>query len=60
MEQWDGTVLATCTDLGPKSLQLIGMHALIKYDTESYPYGQGNQHTQHNARRGHPKSPGSW
>ena len=31
MERWDGTVLdnnATCADLGPKCLQLLGMHAL--------------------------------
>ena len=31
MERWNGVVLninATCTELGPKCLQLLGMHAL--------------------------------
>ena len=31
MERWDGTVLdinATCSELGPQCLQLLGMHAL--------------------------------
>ena len=44
MEQWDGTVLdiiATCADLGPKCLQLLGMHALSGCDTTSYPFGRG-------------------
>ena len=42
MEQWDGTVLdinATCADLGPKCLQLLGMHALSGCDTT--PFGRG-------------------
>ena len=32
MERWDGTVLdinATCADLGPKCLQLLGVHASV-------------------------------
>ena len=40
MERWDGTILninATCATLGPKSLQLLGMHALSGCDTTSYP-----------------------
>ena len=44
MERWNGTVLdinATCTELGPKSLQLLGMHALSGCDTTSYLYGKG-------------------
>ena len=44
MEQWDRTVLdinATCTNLGPKCLQLLGMHALSGCDTASYPFGKG-------------------
>ena len=44
MEQWDGTVLninATCADLGPKCLQLLGVHALSRCDMTSYPYGKG-------------------
>ena len=43
MERWDGTVLninATCADLGPKCLQLLGIHALSGCDTTSYPYGK--------------------
>ncbi len=43
MERWDGTVLninATCANLGPKCLQLLGMHALSGCDTTSYPYGK--------------------
>ena len=41
MERWERTVLyinATCVDLGPKCLQLLGMHALSGCDTTSYPY----------------------
>ena len=44
MERWDRTVLdinATCTNLGPKCLQLLGMHALSGCDTTSYPFGKG-------------------
>ena len=44
MERWDGTVLdinATCSDLGSKCLQLLGIHALSGCDTVSYPYGKG-------------------
>ncbi|KAK3874903.1 hypothetical protein Pcinc_020220 [Petrolisthes cinctipes] len=44
MEHWDGAILdinATCDDLGPKYLQLFGMHALSGCDTTSYPYGKG-------------------
>ena len=38
MERWDRTVLyinATCVDLGPKRLQLLGISGC---DTTSYPY----------------------
>ena len=38
MERWDGTVLdinGTCADLGPKCLQLLGMHTLSGCDTTS-------------------------
>ena len=41
MERWDGTVLdinATCADLGPQCLQLLGTHAISGCDTTSYPY----------------------
>ncbi len=44
MEWWDAKVLdinATCTDLGSKCLQLLGMHALSGCDTTSYPYVKG-------------------
>ena len=44
IERWDGTVLdinATCADLGPQCLQLLGMHAISRWDTTSYPYGKG-------------------
>jgi len=44
MERWDGTVLeinATCANLGPKCLQLLGMHALSGCDTTSYAFGKG-------------------
>ena len=39
MGRWDGTVLdinSTFTDLGPKCLQLLGLHALSRCDTVSY------------------------
>ena len=44
MEQWDGTVLdinATCADLGPQCLQLLGMHSISGCDTTSYIYAKG-------------------
>ena len=44
MGRWDGSVLdinVTCADLGQKSMQLLGMHALSGCDTTSYPYGKG-------------------
>ena len=44
MERWDRMVLninATCADLGPKCLQLLGMHALSGCNTTSYPYDKG-------------------
>ena len=44
MERWDRTVLdinATCTNLGPKCLQLLGMRALSGCDTTSHPFGKG-------------------
>ncbi len=44
MKRCDGTVLninATCANLGPKCLQLLGMHSLSGCDTTSYPYGKG-------------------
>ena len=36
MERWNGTVLdinATCADLGPQCLQLLGIHAISGCDT---------------------------
>ena len=44
MRKWDGTLLdinATCAQLGPKCLQLLGMHYLTGCDTTSYFYGKG-------------------
>ena len=44
MEKWDGTVLninETCNNLGEKSLQILGMHALSGCDTTSYTCGKG-------------------
>ena len=44
MERWDVNVIntnATCRQLGSKSLQLLGMHALSDCDTTSYPLGKG-------------------
>ena len=32
---------ATCTELGPRCLQLLGVHALSGCDTTSYLYGKG-------------------
>ena len=32
---------ATCANLGPKCLQLLGMHALTGCHTTSYPFGKG-------------------
>ena len=38
---------ATCTNLGPKCVQLLGMHALSGCDTTSYPYGKGKIRALH-------------
>ncbi|KAH3814551.1 hypothetical protein DPMN_143053 [Dreissena polymorpha] len=41
--KWDGTILdvnAICSTYGPKCMQLLGMHALRRCDTTSYPYGK--------------------
>ena len=43
MERWDGAVLninQTCTKLGVKCLQLLGMHALTGCDTSSFPFNK--------------------
>ena len=44
MQRWDGTILhinKTCIQLGSKSLQLLGMHAITGCDIVSYPFGKG-------------------
>lgn len=44
IENWRGDVLsvnASCENLGPKSLQLLGMHFLTGSDTTSYFFGKG-------------------
>lgn len=44
VENWQGKVLsinATCEELGPKCLQLLGMHFLSGSDSTSYLYGKG-------------------
>ena len=43
MERWDGAVLninQTCTKLGVKCIQLLGMHALTGCDTSSFPFNK--------------------
>ena len=44
MECGNGVVVdinATCTELGPKCLQLMGMHVLSGCDSVSYPFNMG-------------------
>lgn len=44
MERWNGEIVdinGTCKKLGPKCLQLLGMHALNGCDTVSYPFKKG-------------------
>ena len=44
MEWWDGSVWdinATCSQLGPKCLQILGMHYIAGSDTTSYKYSKG-------------------
>ena len=44
MERWNYVPLdinATCTELGPKRLQLMGMHILSGCDTVYYPFNKG-------------------
>ncbi len=38
---WDSAGYQCHMHLGPKCLQMLGMHALSGCDTTSYPYGQG-------------------
>ena len=43
-EQWDGAVLninQTCTKLGPKYIQLLGMHVLTGCDATSFAFNNG-------------------
>ena len=43
MKPWDGSIIdmnATCNELGPKCLKLLGMHALSGCDTVSYPFNK--------------------
>ena len=50
MERWNGTVLdinVTCTELGPKCLQLLSVHALSGCDTTSYLYSKGKTRASH-------------
>ena len=45
IEHWNEVVVdinVTCTELGPKCLQLMGMHVLSRCDTVSYPFNKGN------------------
>ena len=39
MEPFD--INATCAQLGPKCLQILGMHYITGSDTTSYLYGKG-------------------
>ena len=44
LEKWDGSVLQVndiAADLGYKSLQLLGMHAVTGSDTVSYLFKKG-------------------
>lgn len=44
MQRWDGAVWdinATCAQLGPRCLQILGMHYLTGSDCTSYLYGKG-------------------
>ena len=44
MEQWYGAIWnlnATCEQIGPKGLQILGMHYPTSSDTTSYLYGKG-------------------
>ena len=55
MERWNGVVVdinATCTELGPKCLQLMGMHVLSGCDTLSYPFNKGKISALNNLQAG--------
>ena len=44
MEQWESSIVyinKSCLKLGPKCLQVLGMHCISGYDTVSYPFGKG-------------------
>jgi hypothetical protein len=48
MKRWNGIVLdinATCTELGPKCVHLLGMHALFGCDALFYPFNKGKMYT---------------
>ena len=55
MQQWDGAVWdinATSAELGPKCLQIMGMHYLTGSDTTSYLYGKGKVSAHNTLRAG--------
>ena len=44
MERWDGQIWdinATCKELGPKSLEILGVHYLTGSDITSFFFGKG-------------------
>jgi len=44
IERWNGVVMdinTACTELGPKCLQVLGVHARSGCDTVSYPFRKG-------------------
>ena len=55
MERWNGVVVdinATCTELGPKCLHLMGMHVLGGCDAVSYPFSRGKISAVNNLKPG--------
>ena len=55
VQRWDGAVWdinATCAELGPKCLQIMGMHYLTGSDTTSYLYGKGKVSALNTLRAG--------
>jgi len=48
IERWNGVVVdinTACTELGPKCLQLLGVHAFSRCDTVPYPFSKRKMST---------------
>lgn len=63
MELWDETIVdisATCVQLGPVCLQMLGIHALSGCDSVSRPFSKGKISTFDILQAGHFSGLSDW